>query len=242
MSSDSDDEIGRMLDESSSDDEPRESKKKRKQKKKKEKEVKEVRYVEVKPKKEKIPQPPQPPPANSPPPKQRLTAGRRNQIIQMFQIGKEDPEYSVTKLANGSFRVSKRKEFYTPSASVESTSPKDSNIPLTWMNMQNEVNEGLNKQLKKLKLNYAKLSEKYEERNTQPPQPTPTPPPQQPPQPPPKEEPKPTPTPPPQPPPPQPQIPQPIPPSQIQPSNQVLRKPIRKGRTYAGGIQSIRDY
>jgi hypothetical protein len=210
MSSDSDDEIGRRLDESSSDEKP---KKKYKKEKKKEK------------KKEPKPVALNPPPANSPPQRHRLTAGRRNQVIQLFQIGKEDPEYQVQKLSNGSFRVTKRKSFYTPTTSVETVSPKNSDIPLTWMNMQNEVNEGLSKQLKKLKINYAKLSEKYEERNTKPP--------------PPNEDPLPTPLPTqvPLPPAPVPQPAQPVP----QPA-QPLRKPARRGRSYAAMIQSIRDY
>jgi hypothetical protein len=224
MSSDSDDEVGRTLDYSSSSDE------KPKKKKKKEK--------PAPPKKPaKPPKPPKPVPADTPPPlppqkQTRLTQARRNQIIQHFEVGREDPEYSVTKLSNGSYRVSKRKEFFTPTAAVETVTPKGSDIHLTWMNMQNEVNEGLQRQLKKLKTNYSKLAEKYEEKNTAPPVPEPAPPPKPVPIPVPKPEPIPPPTP----------VPIPTP----KPVQTVQRpppsKPVRRGRIYSGVLSDIRDY
>jgi hypothetical protein len=48
-----------------------------------------------------------------------LTKARREQIISDSLIGKEDPEYEVKQTKTGTYRVSKRKSFYTPSAKVD---------------------------------------------------------------------------------------------------------------------------
>jgi hypothetical protein len=162
-SSDSDEEIGRRID-YSSDDEP----------KKKRKNTREAKPKKEKPKKEKpkeIPQQPvqtQPPPL---PPSGRLTKARRDLIIQNFSLGKEDPEYDVRKLGNGSYRVSKRKSYYSPTANVESGSKQE--IGLTWMNYQTQMNESLYHDVKKLRKKYEKLADKYESKHdpVEPPKP-----------------------------------------------------------------------
>ena len=122
-----------------------------------------------------IAQPIPPPPSNIPTVSPRLPALRREQIIQEFIGGKEDPEYEVKKLSNGQYRVTKRREFYTPSAKVEKVTrappppkkeePKEDNkedLQLTWVNMLNERDESLKNELSKLHKKYRKLAKRYE--------------------------------------------------------------------------------
>jgi hypothetical protein len=159
MSSDSDEEIGRRLD-YSSDEEP---------KKKQRKKPRETKPKEKRPKAQPPPQAQAPPPPL--PPSGRLNKARRDYIIQNFNLGKEDPEYSVQKMANGSYRVSKRKSYFSPTASVESGSKED--VQMTWLNLQNQVNENLMKDVHKLRKRYEKLADKYESKHdsVEPPKP-----------------------------------------------------------------------
>jgi hypothetical protein len=225
-SSDSDEEVGRRIDYSSDEDKPKKSKdKKRKPRRPTHEEE------EEKPKRNRgnlpslrssPPNTQSPTPTPAPPKQQRLTQARRNQIIANFELGSEDPEYSVTKSTDGRYTVRKRKTFFTPTAAVHTGTP-NSEIALTWMNMQNELNEGLSKDLKKLKKNYEKLAAKYEEQNTTLPPPPP--------------EPEPTPQPQPQP---TPQNPEPIRPPRPVPR---IGRSNRKGFTYTrGGVKTINDY
>jgi hypothetical protein len=186
--SDSDEDIGRNIDHSS-DDEYRKPQKKRS---KKPREAQEPRQTKKREPKE---QPPQqvvqstPPPL---PPSGRLNKARREYIIQNFTLGKEDPEYQCQKLANGSYRVTKRKSYFNATANVESGSTDD--VQMTWMNLQTQMNESLFKDIHKLRKRYDKLADKYEtaQRPPDPPQQIiPQPVPQQPPPPPPKPQPTP---------------------------------------------------
>jgi hypothetical protein len=169
-SSDNEDErigrrVSRILD-YSSDDEPK---------------PKQQQPKEKKPKKQPKP-PPEPkpvrrnermlkaiPPAPPPQPNARLTKVRRQQIIDNFELGKEDPEYSVVKKADGGFRVSKRKSFFTPTANIDTSSPKKppADVHMTWMNLQTQMNESLTHDVRKLRKKYEKLADKYEAGHTQ---------------------------------------------------------------------------
>jgi hypothetical protein len=109
----------------------------------------------------------------------RLSRDRREQIIAEFEAGKEDSEHEVKKLSNGTYRVSKRKTFYTPSASVENgrvlrtpvtktvkpppAEPPKEDLQLTWVNMLNERDNDLKGELAKLHKKYKKLAKRYEQ-------------------------------------------------------------------------------
>jgi hypothetical protein len=173
-SSDSDEEIGKRIDQSS-DEEYKKPKKKKSQKSRKAQEEyqpKEKKHKEKPPEKlVEVIQPRAPPPPL--PPSGRLNKARRDYIIENFNLGKEDPEYNVLKLPNGNYRVSKRKSYFNPTAKVESG---NGDIPMTWMNLQTQVNESLTHDMKKLRKKYEKLADKYESRPTEePPKPAPLP-------------------------------------------------------------------
>jgi hypothetical protein len=129
----------------------------------------------------------------------KLSQSRRLEIITNKRNGIEDPEYSAVQNPDtGAWRVSKRKQFLSPTAKVESTSPPGQDIHLTWMNMQASVNESLGNELERLSHKYEKLSHKYQDTkekkkpkpeskvldlsDPEPPEEPPQPPPQQPPQ------------------------------------------------------------
>jgi hypothetical protein len=163
-SSDSDEEIGRRLD--LSDDEPKKKKKTKKQKQPPKSERIIERIVEVEKKK--------PDPIPEPKPKApRLTKARREQIIESFNQGREDGEYSVTKLPNGSFRVSKRKEFFSPTTKIDSGNGE---VQMKWMNLQTQMNESLTNDIHKLRKKYDKLATKYDQAHQPPPPSQPQPP------------------------------------------------------------------
>jgi hypothetical protein len=147
MSSDSDEEVGRGID-YSDDEKPLIPKPKR--------EVKAKR--EVKPKKEPKPLPQVPQVEQEPiQVTGRLTSVQRQQIIDKFNQGIDDPGYHCVKLATGAYRVNKRKAT-TRSVKAEPT-PE---IHTTWMNLQTEMNERLHKDLKRLRKRYEILADQYE--------------------------------------------------------------------------------
>jgi hypothetical protein len=162
-STDSDEEIGKRIDQSSDEEYEKPKKKKSPPKEKKIKEKPPPKITE------KIIEKPveKPPPL---PQSGRLNKARREEIIQNFNLGKEDPEYQCQKLSNGSYRVSKRKSYYSPTANVESNNGE---IPMTWMNLQTQMNESLYNDMRKLRKKYAKLADKYEAKQAPPPPPEP---------------------------------------------------------------------
>jgi hypothetical protein len=143
MSSDSDDEVGRQL------DEPPPAKKP-KPKVERPKVTNEVAQP--------IPSPPLP--ATRAP---RLTKARREEIIREFEGGKEDGEYAVTKLGEGQYKVQKRKQFHNPSASVNTG---NKNLEVTWSHMIRERDDDLVQALKKINKRCKKLEQKYVEYHT----------------------------------------------------------------------------
>jgi hypothetical protein len=171
MSTDSDEEVGRELDYSDDDS------KVNKHHKSKHSEHHHHHHREPSP----PPKPKEKPKSKEPKPekpkRQRLSNMRREQIIARFKQGAEDPEYEVSE-SNGTFRVSKRKSFYSPSAKIDSG---QGDIHLKWMNLQTQMNEALTHDLHKLRKKYEKLSEQYEQKYEPPPQ-LPQQPPSQPPQ------------------------------------------------------------
>jgi hypothetical protein len=103
-----------------------------------------------------------------------LNKARRDYIIANFNLGKEDPEYQCSKLSNGSYRVSKRKSYYSPTANVDNTAG-NTEVPMTWMNLQTQMNESLHKDIHRLRKKYEKLADKYETKQTAPPAEVPKP-------------------------------------------------------------------
>jgi hypothetical protein len=96
-----------------------------------------------------------------------LTKARREQIIESFKLGREDPEYSVAQTANGGYQVRKRKIIHIPTTSVDN-SKNTSDVQFTWMNLQTQMNESLTKDIHKLRKKYEKLADKYEDRHAPP--------------------------------------------------------------------------
>jgi hypothetical protein len=161
-SSDSDSDVGRRVD-YSDDGEPK-PKHKSKQKDKPEKVKEKLEEPAVK---TELPQPAQPvQPAQAKPQAQKLTKARRADLISKFKQGVVDPEYEVCQKENNTFRVTKRKTFFTPSASQQTVSPPKTDIPITWMNMQESMNQSLLKEVKHLRKKFEKISDKYEEKKT----------------------------------------------------------------------------
>jgi hypothetical protein len=146
VSSDSDSDIGRRVDSDSE-----EERKPQKKEKEKEKTT------------------PLPPPAEQPKPTVkkavvRLSTARRTEIIQNKQRGVDDPEYSCVQTAAGGWRVSKRKFPLDQTPKIETVAgPAGHDVHVTWMNMQQTVNDSLKSELSLLREKYEKLSGKYEE-------------------------------------------------------------------------------
>jgi hypothetical protein len=88
------------------------------------------------------------------------------EIVQKKQSGIDDPEYSCVQTAGGGWRVAKRKFPLDQTPKIEKTSPPGSDVHLTWMNMQQSVNDSLKGELAQLRDKYDKLSGKYEEKKT----------------------------------------------------------------------------
>jgi hypothetical protein len=95
--------------------------------------------------------------------KQKLSKSRREEIIKEFQNGKEDADYTVKEISPGKYRLTKRKEVFTPSLTVET--PKDEDI---LSRFKREYQEELkqhkteyNDKLETLKKKYKKFSAKY---------------------------------------------------------------------------------
>jgi hypothetical protein len=149
--SDSDEAVGKTMDYSSSSED-------RKPKHKAQK-VKVVERIIEKP----VEKPP--PPPQEKPKRQRLSAARRSDIIAKFQQGYQDPEYEVTfNEANKSYKVAKRKVFTSPTANINTVAPPQHDIHLTYMNMQQEMNQSLRKEIKKLRKDFETIAPKYEEK------------------------------------------------------------------------------
>jgi hypothetical protein len=173
--SDSDSDVGRRVDSYSEDDyagdlsKANEAPPKKHREKPRKEEKQKPEKLQPEPVKQEIVQPVQPPPQEKPKP-QKLTKVRRAELIAKFKQGIQDPEYEVMQKENNTFRVAKRKTFYTPSASVEavSTGGKTNEIPITWMNMQETMNQSLLKEVKHLRKKFEKISDKYEEKKSQP--------------------------------------------------------------------------
>jgi hypothetical protein len=105
----------------------------------------------------------------------RLTAKRRDQAIETFYSGKEDPEYFVRKLKNGGLSVNRRrtpleeppeeKALALPKRTDEREPPKEKShddIPvISYFNNQQTVNQSLLTQLGELKEWCSRLDEKY---------------------------------------------------------------------------------
>jgi hypothetical protein len=145
--SDSDEAVGKTMDYSSSSED-------RKPKHKPQK----VKVVE------RIIEKPAPPPQEKPK-RQRLSAARRSDIIAKFQQGYQDPEYEVSfNESNKSYKVVKRKAFTSPTANVNAVAPPQHDIHLTYMNMQQEINQSLRKEIKKLRKDFETIAPKYEEK------------------------------------------------------------------------------
>jgi hypothetical protein len=161
MTSDSDDAIGRQIDHSSEDEERKPQPVKEKKELKRAKTTNEIAQP--------IPSAPLPTP-----PLPRLTKARRDAIIAEFEQGKEDGEYAVTRLANGKYRVSKRKTFYTPDGTV---SAGKGNLDITWVNQQQQRDNSLIHQLTKLNKKYKKLAKFYDDVVQEAEEPLPPPPP-----------------------------------------------------------------
>jgi hypothetical protein len=122
---------------------------------------------EPKPRREpEVVKPPEPTPPK--PTAQRLSKTRRDQIIADYQRGVFDKEYAVTEnRETHTYRVTKRKGLYSPSASVESVAKSKPNPPapdVTWVTMQKTVNDSLTAEMKALRESYEKLSEKYQKK------------------------------------------------------------------------------
>jgi hypothetical protein len=97
----------------------------------------------------------------------RLTAARRQQIIDDYQRGVFDKEYEVTENKEArTFRVQKRKGLYTPSASVAAVAPSKPTPPpdVTWVKMQKSVNDSLTSEIKSLRDQYDKPADKYQKK------------------------------------------------------------------------------
>jgi hypothetical protein len=111
---------------------------------------------------------PVPPPVVSTPKRVKLSQSKRLEVIANKRNGIEDPEYSaVQNPTTGSWRVSKRKTLLAPTTKVEATSaPPGHDILVTWMNMQQNQNEELKDELKRLGRKYEKIASKYEEKKT----------------------------------------------------------------------------
>jgi hypothetical protein len=146
VSSDSDSEVGRRMDSSYSDSDS-DTRDRRSRPKKAPKKKPEKAPQEKKPKA----------------PVTRIPTARRMEIIQKKQRGIDDPEYSCVQNANGSWRVSRRKFPLDQTPKIEQTSPPSSDVHVTWMNMQQSVNDSLKGELAQLREKYEKISSKYEE-------------------------------------------------------------------------------
>jgi hypothetical protein len=96
----------------------------------------------------------------------RLSKVQRDQIIADHQRGLQHPEYNVTQ-SNGKFRVAKRRTPISPTANISVTTPMPAPTPqpeLTWVNMQQTVNENITTELHKLRKKYKKLAGKYQDK------------------------------------------------------------------------------
>jgi hypothetical protein len=116
------------------------------------------------------PLPPMPEPIVSQPKRVKLSQSRRLEIITNKRNGIEDPEYSaVQNPATGAWRVAKRKTMISPTAKVEATAgPPGHDMLVTWMNMQQNENQGLKEEIRKLGKKYEKIASKYEEKKKKP--------------------------------------------------------------------------
>jgi hypothetical protein len=123
------------------------------------------------------PPPPPPEPIVSKPKRVKLSSSRRLEIINNKRNGIEDPEYSAVQNPDtGAWRVSKRKTLVSPSAKVEATAgPPNHDILVTWMNMQQNENQGLKEEIRRLGKKYEKIATKYEEKKKPKPEPEPKP-------------------------------------------------------------------
>jgi hypothetical protein len=96
----------------------------------------------------------------------RIPPARRMEIIQKKQSGIDDPEFSCVQTAGGGWRVAKRKFPLDQTPKIEKSSPPGGDVHVTWMNMQQSVNDSLKGELAQLREKYDKLSGKYEEKKT----------------------------------------------------------------------------
>jgi hypothetical protein len=113
----------------------------------------------------------------------KLAAAKRLEIITNKEKGMEDPDYACTKSATGRWNVRKRKfpidqsphldvtagqrPLPTPAPKAVEDGPpraKKADFQLSWINMQEQVNDSLKRDLELLSERYDKLAQKEEKR------------------------------------------------------------------------------
>jgi hypothetical protein len=123
------------------------------------------------------------------PARSRLPQAKRMQVIELFQKGHQDPEYSCNKSATGRYIVKRRKMPIDQSPHLDVTAgqspmkipelqraqtapivepveekPKKEDLQLSWINMQATVNDSLKRDLESLSEKYERLAQKEERR------------------------------------------------------------------------------
>ena len=109
--------------------------------------------------------------------KKALDQQRRQQAIDLFERGQEDPEFKVIKDKNGKYRCTKRKEILPPEpiqiqdpeiSKQEKPAPKPKSKPvaapssdqITYYNLSNQVSEQLSRRVDELNKHVEKLQNK----------------------------------------------------------------------------------